>query len=35
MRPVLDSLGIVHHTLTDETTMPFIVDKSTPRISTS
>jgi sulfopyruvate decarboxylase alpha subunit len=28
MRPVLDSLGIVHHTLTDETTMSFIVDKS-------
>ena len=28
MRPVLDTLGIVHHTLTDEATMPFIVDSS-------
>jgi sulfopyruvate decarboxylase alpha subunit len=28
MRPVLDSLGITHHTLTDEATMPFIVDRS-------
>ena len=28
VRPVLDTLGIVHHTLTDETTMPFIVDLS-------
>ncbi len=28
MRPVLDALGITHHTLTDEATMPFIVDKS-------
>ncbi len=28
MRPVLESLGIVHHTLTDEATMPFIVDRS-------
>ena len=28
MRPVLDSLGIAHHTLTDEATMPFIVDRS-------
>jgi sulfopyruvate decarboxylase TPP-binding subunit len=28
MRPTLDALGIVHHTLTDEATMPFIVDSS-------
>jgi sulfopyruvate decarboxylase alpha subunit len=28
MRPVLDALGIAHHTLTDEATMPFIVDRS-------
>jgi sulfopyruvate decarboxylase TPP-binding subunit len=28
MRPVLDSLAISHHTLTDEATMPYIVDKS-------
>ena len=28
MRPVLDTLGIVHHTLTDEATMRFIVDSS-------
>jgi len=28
MRPVLDTLGIAHHTLTDEATMPFIVDRS-------
>jgi sulfopyruvate decarboxylase alpha subunit len=28
MRPVLDSLGIIHHTLTDEANMPFIVDRS-------
>ena len=28
MRPVLDSLGIAHHTLTDEATMPYIVDRS-------
>ena len=28
MRPTLDSLGITHHTLTDEATMPFIVDSS-------
>jgi sulfopyruvate decarboxylase alpha subunit len=28
MRPVLDSLPIEHHTLTDEATMPVIVDKS-------
>jgi sulfopyruvate decarboxylase TPP-binding subunit len=28
MRPVLDSLGIAHHTLTDEATIPFIVDRS-------
>jgi sulfopyruvate decarboxylase alpha subunit len=28
MRPTLDSLGITHHTLADETTMPFIVDSS-------
>jgi sulfopyruvate decarboxylase alpha subunit len=28
MRPTLDALGIVHHTLADEATMPFIVDSS-------
>ena len=28
MRPVLDALGIAHHTLTDEANMPFIVDRS-------
>jgi sulfopyruvate decarboxylase TPP-binding subunit len=28
MRPTLDAIAVVHHTLTDETTMPFIVDKS-------
>jgi sulfopyruvate decarboxylase alpha subunit len=28
MRPVLDTLGISHHTLTDEANMPFIVDRS-------
>jgi sulfopyruvate decarboxylase TPP-binding subunit len=28
MRPTLDALGITHHTLNDETTMPFIVDSS-------
>jgi len=28
MRPVLDTLGIVHHTLDDETRMRFVVDSS-------
>ena len=28
VRPVLDSLSISHHTLTDEANMPFIVDRS-------
>ncbi|HXW39811.1 MAG TPA: decarboxylase [Xanthobacteraceae bacterium] len=28
MRPTLDTLGIAHHTLTDEATIPFIVDSS-------
>ena len=28
MRPVLDALAISHHTLADEATMPFIVDRS-------
>jgi len=28
MRPTLDALGIVHHTLADQATMPFIVDSS-------
>lgn len=28
MRPTLDALGIVHHTLCEEATLPFIVDKS-------
>ncbi len=28
MRPVLDTLGIAHHTLDDESRLPFIVDRS-------
>jgi sulfopyruvate decarboxylase TPP-binding subunit len=28
MRPTLDSIAVTHHTLTDEATMPLIVDKS-------
>jgi hypothetical protein len=28
MRPTLDTLGIAHHTLDDETNMPFIVGAS-------
>jgi sulfopyruvate decarboxylase TPP-binding subunit len=28
MRPTLDSLAVMHHTLTDATTMPFIVDRA-------
>jgi sulfopyruvate decarboxylase alpha subunit len=28
MRPTLDTLGITHHTLTDEATMQFVVDSS-------
>jgi len=28
MRPTLDAIAVVHHTLTDEATMPLIVDKS-------
>ncbi len=28
MRPTLDAIAVVHQTLTDEATMPFIVDKS-------
>ena len=28
MRPTLDAIPVEHHTLTDEATMPFIVDKS-------
>jgi sulfopyruvate decarboxylase TPP-binding subunit len=28
MRPTLDSIAIAHHTLSDESTMPFILDKS-------
>jgi len=28
MRPTLDALAVTHHTLTDEATMPFIVDRS-------
>ena len=28
MRPVLDSIAVTHHTLTDEAAMPFILDKS-------
>jgi sulfopyruvate decarboxylase alpha subunit len=28
MRPTLDALAVTHHTLTDQETMPFIVDRS-------
>jgi sulfopyruvate decarboxylase TPP-binding subunit len=28
MRPTLDALAVAHHTLTDEATMPFIIDRS-------
>jgi sulfopyruvate decarboxylase alpha subunit len=28
MRPVLDSIAVAHHTLTDESTLRFIVDRS-------
>jgi sulfopyruvate decarboxylase alpha subunit len=28
MRPVLDSIAVEHHTLTDERTLPFILDKA-------
>jgi sulfopyruvate decarboxylase alpha subunit len=28
MRPTLDALGVTHHTLTDEATLPFMVDSS-------
>jgi sulfopyruvate decarboxylase alpha subunit len=28
IRPTLDAIAITHHTLTDEDTMPFIVDRS-------
>lgn len=28
MRPTLDSLGILHHTLTDEGTLPFVLNSS-------
>ena len=28
MRPTLDALAVAHHTLTDDATMPFIVDRS-------
>jgi sulfopyruvate decarboxylase TPP-binding subunit len=28
LRPTLDALAVAHHTLTDEVTMPFIVDRS-------
>lgn len=28
MRPTLDALGIIHHTLTEEAAMPFVVDSS-------
>jgi sulfopyruvate decarboxylase TPP-binding subunit len=28
MRPTLDSIAVMHHTLTDEKTMPFIVDRA-------
>jgi sulfopyruvate decarboxylase alpha subunit len=28
LRPTLETLGITHHTLTDEATMPFVVDSS-------
>jgi len=35
MRPVLDALAISHHTLTDEATMPFIVDRSIKKAITT
>ena len=28
LRPTLDALAVTHHTLTDEATMPFVLDKS-------
>jgi sulfopyruvate decarboxylase TPP-binding subunit len=28
LRPTLDALAVTHHTLTDEATMPFVVDRS-------
>ena len=28
MRPTLEALGIVHHTLTEESTLRFVVDSS-------
>ena len=28
MRPTLDAIAVEHHTLSDEATMPFVVDKS-------
>ena len=28
MRPALDSIGIAHHTLDDDKTMPFVLDRS-------
>jgi sulfopyruvate decarboxylase TPP-binding subunit len=28
MRPTLDAIAVMHHTLTDEKTMPFIVDRA-------
>ena len=28
MRPVLDSLAVQHHTLTEESTLRFVVDRS-------
>jgi sulfopyruvate decarboxylase alpha subunit len=28
MRPVLDAIAVAHHTLTDEASMPFVVDRS-------
>ena len=28
MRPTLDAIAMTHHTLTDEETMPFVVDRA-------
>jgi sulfopyruvate decarboxylase alpha subunit len=35
MRPTLDALGIVHHTLTDEATLRFILDTSVKQAFTT
>jgi hypothetical protein len=28
MRPTMDAIAMTHHTLTDEATMPFVVDRA-------